>query len=216
MGQEYSVLCIHCGIAMRLDESKLGERVTCPSCVETFTVPAFPDPEAGVEAIIDEAPAKAPEESRPREDELLESEREAAESEEREEAEISGQGTWTSIIIVALALVVLAGLLLFWNSRNDSIEVRVEDIIIVDRRVQRVSNDQIKWEVTIINSSQGTAKLVLQLEIYNRRGDEIHRDQMPEITVKPGRQRKLQRTSDYFSGTTGRAISRYEVVPLLQ
>lgn len=214
MGQEYSVRCTNCGITMRLDESMLGVRMTCPSCVETFTVPAFPGPEVGVERIIDETPDSKPQD--PPQVEPQETEHGAEDAGQDEDIEISGQGTWTSIIIGALALVVLAGLLLFWNSRNDSVEVRPEDIIIMDRSLRRVSGDQIKWDVTVINSSQGTAKLVLELEIYNQRGDVIHRDQMPEITIKPNLRRKLQRTSDYFSGESVRAIRRYEVVPKLR
>ena len=49
------------------------------------------------------------------------------------------------------------------------------DLVIVDRDVHRISDNKIKWYVTVINSAKGKAEVSFELEIYNARGDVVHR-----------------------------------------
>ena len=78
-----------------------------------------------------------------------------------------------SQVLLALASVVC--LLLFFNDRGESIVVLPHDIMIVDRDVHRISDNKIKWYVTVINSAKGKAEVSFELEIYNARSDVVHR-----------------------------------------
>ena len=57
----------------------MDERMTCPACDETFAVPAFSDPDAGVVPIAPES------------DPTVSGDADAPESSQREEYEAAGQ-----------------------------------------------------------------------------------------------------------------------------